>query len=95
MLASVVLSLAVAAEFKISLSDKVRAGGTQLEPGKYFLSIDGTTAVLKDKGGKTVANAKVEEMAEKAKFTSYGLSPDRQRLVTVTVRGSRARVVFE
>ena len=47
-------TLAAAGTFKFELTDKVQAGQTQLQPGKYTLAIDGSTAVLKDKAGKTI-----------------------------------------
>ncbi len=95
-LASLAVSLALAANYKFELSDKVSVGKAQLQPGFYSLTIDGATAILKDSAGKAIdVKGKVEQTAEKAKSTTYGLSADRQRLVSVTLRGTQTRVVFD
>ena len=91
-------SLAVAATFKFNLSDSVQAGKTQLQPGKYSLDVTGSTAVLKDKAGKTIdVKAKVEQLTNKAAVTTYSISDEAgaKKLASVTLGGSQLRVVFE
>jgi ABC-type phosphate transport system substrate-binding protein len=91
-------TLAAAGTFKFELTDKVQAGQTQLQPGKYTLAIDGSTAVLKDKAGKTIdVKATVEQLPVKAIGTSIGVggSTDARKLVSVTPGGTNIRVVFE
>jgi len=91
-------SLAAAGTFKFELSDKVQAGQTQLQPGRYSVDVNGSTAVLKDKAGKTIdVKAKVEQTTNKAPVTLYGVSgePGAKKLESVTFGGSQIRVVFE
>jgi tartrate dehydratase beta subunit/fumarate hydratase class I family protein len=91
-------TLAAAGTFKFELSDKVQAGQTQLQPGKYSLAIDGSTAVLKDSAGKTIdVKAKVEQLPVKANATliGFGGTADAKKLVSVTPRGTNFSVVFE
>jgi hypothetical protein len=91
-------SLAAAATFNFELRDKAQAGQAQLKPGKYFLDIDGSTAVLKDKAGKAIdVKAKVEQMADKSVVTLLGFSrePGPKKLTSVYLGGTNLRVGFE
>ena len=85
----------MARDFKFQLPEKAQIGQIELRPGTYSLSVDGQTVVLKDKSGKTIdVKAKVEETDTKASDTRLGLSQDHQ-LVSVTLSGTRTRVVFQ
>ena len=91
-------SLAFAATFKFNLPDPVQAGKTKLQPGKYSIDVTGTTAVLKDKAGKTIdVKAKVEQLGAKAAATTFGISDEAgaRKLASITLGGSQLRVVFE
>ena len=91
-------SLAVAATFKFNLPDRVQAGKTQLEPGKYSLDVNGQAVVLKDKAGKAIdVKAKVAQNASKAPATTYAISEEGgvKRLSSITLGGSQLRVLFE
>jgi hypothetical protein len=91
-------SLAAAATFNFELKNKAQAGQTQLQPGKYSLAIDGSTAVLKDKAGKTVdVKAKVEQRADKSAITLLGFSsePGPKKLTSVYLGGTNIRVTFD
>ena len=84
--------------YKFQLSDKVKAGQTELKPGKYLLEVDGAKAVLKDKSGNAIAvNAKVEQTPNKANVTFVGITgdPGAKKLGSVIPAGSQVRVVFE
>jgi hypothetical protein len=92
------VSLVAAGTYKFQLSEQVKVGQTQLQPGKYSMNVEGTTAVLKDKDGKTIeVKAKVVEMPNKAVVTVVGLSPDSgvKQLKSIIFGGSRIRVEFE
>lgn len=91
-------SLLAAETYKVHLSEKVQLGKVELQPGKYLLVVDGSTAVLKDKSGTTIeAKAKVEQTTLKSSVTKIGVSTTQavQRLESITPEGGRVRVVFE
>ena len=91
-------SLAMAGICKFELSEKLQAGQTQLQPGKYSLAVDGSTVVLKDKAGKAIeVKAKVEQTDKKAPVTLLGVSgePGAKKLGSITIGGTQTRVVFE
>jgi len=91
-------SLVAAGTYKFELSDKVQAGQTQLQPGKYSLDVNGTTAVLKDKAGKTIdVKSKVEQTPNKSAVTFVGVTGDAgaKKLGSVILAGTQIRVVFE
>ena len=89
-------SLVAAETYKIQFPDKVQAGQTQLKPGTYSLDVDGATAVLKDRAGKTIdVKAKVEQTPDKAPETLIGMRGEPRKLGSVTLGGTHIRVVFE
>ncbi|HTP89565.1 MAG TPA: hypothetical protein VMJ34_21600 [Bryobacteraceae bacterium] len=95
LLAGAVLS---AETFKVNITDKVQVGQTQLQPGKYLLEVDGSSAVLKDKSGKAIdAKTKVEQTDKKASETKIGVKTSQatELLESITPKGGRVRVTFE
>ena len=89
-------SLVAAETYKFQLAGKVQAGQTQLKPGTYSLDVDGSTAVLKDRAGKTIdVKAKVEQTPDKAPQTLIGMKGEPRRLASVTLGGTNIRVAFE
>ena len=86
----------MAQDYKFELQQKARVGQTQLLPGKYIVSVNGETVVLKDKAGNTIdVKAKVEQTSAKASGTSVRFSQDRQQLTSVSFGGTQTRVIFE
>jgi hypothetical protein len=89
-------SLVAAETYKFQLLNNVKAGQTQLQPGTYSLDVDGASAVLKDRAGKTIdVTAKVEQTPGKAPQTLIGMRGEPRRLASVTLEGTKIRVVFE
>ena len=89
-------SLAAAETYKFQLTEKLLAGQTQLQPGTYSLSVDGSTVVLLGKGGKTIdVKANVEQLPKKAPDTLIGMKGEPRKLGSVTIAGTKIRVVFE
>ena len=91
-------AIATAATYKVQLADRVQAGKSELQPGKYILDVDGTNAVLKDKSGNAIdVTAKVEQLPNKAPVTIIGTTGEAgaKKLASITLGRTQIRVVFE
>lgn len=82
--------------YKFQLGTAVSIGTTQLKPGRYVLDVNGNTAVLKDKSGKTIDAKTTVEKAGMTTVTMVGLTGANgaSQLKDVTPAKSGIRVVF-
>ncbi len=84
--------------YTITLSDTCQAGAVQLKPGQYTLKLEGTKVVLIDRTGRSIeANAKVETADRKYDQTAmtFSRADGANRLQSITLAGSKSKVVFE
>ena len=92
------VSLASAKSYTINLSDACQAGSAQLKPGQYTLKLDGPKVVLvDDKGKSTETTARIETADRKFDQTAISISKTdgANRLQSITLGGSKSKVVFE
>jgi uncharacterized protein YdbL (DUF1318 family) len=92
------VSLASAKSYTITLSNACQAGGAQLKPGQYTLKLDGAKVVLVDSRGKSIeTTARVETAERKFDQTSIVISraDGIARLQSITLAGSKSKVIFE
>lgn len=92
------VSLASAKSYTITLSDVCQAGSAQLKPGQYTLKLDGPKVVLIDSKGKSIeTTAKIETADRKFDQTAISItkSDGANRLQSISLAGSKSKVVFE
>lgn len=98
LMALVVVSLACAKDYRIRITEDCQAGNTALKSGDYVVKLDGSTAVLVDKAGRSIdARVKVETVERKFDGTSVNVSKadGTPRLRSVALAGTNSRIVFE
>jgi uncharacterized protein YdbL (DUF1318 family) len=98
MIALLGVSLASAKSYTVTISQACQAGGAQLKPGQYTLKVDNQTVVLIDSKGNSIETAAKIETAER-KFDQTAIlisnAGGTARLQSITLAGSKSRVVFE
>jgi len=92
------VSLAGAKDYRIRITEDCQAGSSSLKSGDYTVKLDGTSAALIDKAGRSIdARSKVETVERKFDSTSVSISKadGTPRLRSVSLAGTNSRIVFE
>ncbi len=92
------VALAGAKDYRIRLTEACQAGQATLPAGEYRVRLDGDRVVLIDKAGRSIeTQAKLEAADRKFDQTLISVSKagGSPRLQSISLGGSKSRVVFE
>lgn len=96
-LASPLVVLASAADYRVTLYEKSVLGGTELAPGEYKVEINGDMAKIYSKKQSVEAHVKMESNGEKYNTTSvrYANGDGKYRVQEIRLGGTNTKLTFD
>jgi hypothetical protein len=91
------LGSAWAKSFDVNLSNPSVVAGTELKPGMYRLTVDGTKMTLSNSAKSVRCDVKVESTAEKHKSSSMRLEEmnGKYHVTEIRLRGTDTKLVLD
>jgi hypothetical protein len=85
--------------YNLTVSEKAMVGSTELKPGPYRLSVEGSTAVFRDTQSREIAKAPVTVSTADRKYDRTEIMMEKgtgakERIAAIELQGTKLKLEF-